>query len=478
MVRRCTISKPVQTTLHASQQEFRDLTTHGLLVGLAEQIHRTGLRERLQPVPLAMKEVRYGPTDKALTIIASVAIGCQDTLDINTKLRPDLVAAALLQMPTGPAGEPAQFPEQSTINQYLRKATPEYVLGLRALHQPLLAENRMARKDAYWNLYLVDIDTTFYGVYGTTYEKSDTGFSGRHRSTRGYRQGLAIYADTKEVIDMSFFPARYHDIDHIASLQDGIQRQHPDLSEVLLRGDAHFGSVHRLLDYQARGLHYLMAGAEPKTARVLAQRMDQSRWQRLSSTRELCDAGWVDLSSSHPKRYARTRVILDREAEADTLGYSYKHYVTDLSQQKATAEQVWRLYYERENSESDIEERKNVLESGSLRCRKYYGICAFQWLNVMASNLLVWMKQQRLQGTPLAAFGRHKLIHDAMQVPARLLQVDGQWVACWDQQHPLTHWLVTAFNRPIPAARGAGGVQMPLPLVGVFGSGLPATLVR
>src|SRR3989442_1554796 len=112
MVRRCTISNNVQTIIQASQQAFCDLTRHGLLVGLAEQIHRTGLRRRLQQVPLAMKKVRYDPADKALTLMASVAIGCEDTLEINTQLRPDRVAAALLQMPGGARGEPPQFPEQ------------------------------------------------------------------------------------------------------------------------------------------------------------------------------------------------------------------------------------------------------------------------------------------------------------------------------------------------------------------------------
>jgi hypothetical protein len=470
MVRRCTISNNVQTIVQASQQAFCDLTRHGLLVGLAEQIHRTGLRARLQQVPLAMKTVRYDPTDKALTLIASVAVGCEDTLEINTTLRPDSVAAALLQMPGGARGGPPQFPDQSIVSQYLRQATPDYVLGLRALHHPLLSENRLAKKDARWHLYLIDMDTTFYGVYGTTYEKSDTGFSGRHRSTRGYRQGLATYADTKELIDMTFLPARYHDIDHIAPLLDGIYQHHPDLSEVLLRGDAHFGSVQRLVLYQANRLHYLMAGADPKTARLLAKHAEERRWQRLSRTRELYDVGWAELTSSHPKRRVRTRVILDREPKPDTLGYSYKHYVTDLSPAQATAEEVWHLYYGRENSESDIEERKNVLASGSLRSRTYYGICTFQWLNVLTSNLLVWMKAQRLQDTPLAAFGRHKLIRDAMQVPARLVQVEAQWIACWDQQHPLTPWLVAAFNRPLPEVRRTVDVQLPLPLVGVFGS--------
>ena len=40
-----------------------------------------------------MKEVRYSPADKALTVIASVAVGCEDNLEINTQLRPDLMTA-------------------------------------------------------------------------------------------------------------------------------------------------------------------------------------------------------------------------------------------------------------------------------------------------------------------------------------------------------------------------------------------------
>src|SRR5262249_8151038 len=160
------------------QVSLGNLTPHGLLVGVAEQIEKTGLRSKLEALPLPMKEVRYSPADKALTVIASVAVGCEDNLEINTQLRPDLIAAELFGMPAGLHGEPPQFAEQSTVSDYQRTTTEAYVQGLREIHHQGLAAHRCAQPDTGLGLYVIDVDTTFHGVYGKTYEKADKGFSG------------------------------------------------------------------------------------------------------------------------------------------------------------------------------------------------------------------------------------------------------------------------------------------------------------
>lgn len=462
------INNIVQRTIQASQQQLSDLTQHGLLVGVAEQIEHTDLRKKLEALSLKMKTVRFRPADKALTVIVSVAIGCEDNLEINTKLRPDRVAAELFGMPEGRPGELPQFPEQSTVSDYQRATTAAYVHGLREIHHQLLSENRCAQPDEKLGLYVIDTDTTFYQVYGKTYENSDKGFSGRSRCTTGYRQGWATYADTKEFIEMTFLSARPHDLSHLPVLIEGIRRHHPDLSQVVFRGDAHFGSIESQIEYQRVHLHYVCAGFDPGTAERLA-RAATGAWIEVEPGVQLYECGYIQLGASHSQRkIVRTRVVLDRRPKEDGIGYDYKHYVSDLPESLLSTTELYSFYYGRENSESDIGERKNQLHTGSLRSRKFLGICTFQWLAGITSNLLIWMQKRRLYETPLAEVGRHKLITEAMQVPAQIIRLGKTWCVTWAQEHPLAQWLVRAFNRALKQVTPGLGYQMNLPLHGVF----------
>ena len=462
------INHIVKTTLQACQAALGPVTPHGLLVGVAEQIENTGLRPKLEALPLDMKEVRYRPADKALTVIASVAVGCEDNLEINIQLRPDLMAAELFGMPAGLHGEPPQFPEQSTVSDYQRATTAAYVQGLREIHHQVLAANRCAQPDPTLGLYVLDVDTTFHGVYGKTYEQADKGFSGRHRSTRGYRQGLATYADSKEAIEMTFLPARAHDLSHVQPLVEGIRRHHPDLSQVCWRGDAHFGSLDIQRDYQSQHLHYVCAGFDPGTAERLARTVPADAWIPVDSGSEIYDCGTIELSSSASRKAhlppLRVRVLLDRRPKKNGLGYDYKHYVTDFPVQVLSAKALYEFYYGRENSESDMGERKNQLHVGNLRSRAFCGIHTFEWLALLTSNLLVWMQRRRLYDTPLETVGRHKLITEAMAIPARLTPLGRTWAVAWSDRHPWAAWLVQAFNRGLKLLTPPLGSQLSLPL--------------
>ena len=76
-----------------------------------------------------MKKVKYSVLNKLQTLICSIIVGCRYTSDINDILVPDVVAAGMFEID--------RFPDQSQINEVLRRMTFENVEELRQVHQTL-----------------------------------------------------------------------------------------------------------------------------------------------------------------------------------------------------------------------------------------------------------------------------------------------------------------------------------------------------
>jgi hypothetical protein len=90
----------------------------------------------LKKINIKMKEVDYSVTQKLMTIICSIVVGCRYTKDINSKLLPDEGSAKILGM--------ERFPDQSQINILLRRFDNENINELKQIHIDIFNENSLS----------------------------------------------------------------------------------------------------------------------------------------------------------------------------------------------------------------------------------------------------------------------------------------------------------------------------------------------
>ena len=104
-----------------------EYTTSAFLVAVLQWAQEQGVWQPFaRLVDVAMKTVIYSPTHKLQTLIASIILGCQYNHDINHRLVPDQVAAAVLGL--------ERFPDQSQCNLLLRRLDAGNLRELEAVH--------------------------------------------------------------------------------------------------------------------------------------------------------------------------------------------------------------------------------------------------------------------------------------------------------------------------------------------------------
>src|SRR5687768_2650193 len=100
-----------------TSDDFAHISTHGLLALVVDRVKRDGFFASVRRgVTLKMKKRTYSVADKLLTLWCSILVGCNHTVEINTKLGAhEQAGAALLGL--------ERFPDQSQISRLLSACT-------------------------------------------------------------------------------------------------------------------------------------------------------------------------------------------------------------------------------------------------------------------------------------------------------------------------------------------------------------------
>lgn len=436
---------------------FADQIRSGLLVAAYEWAQRTGWFQALaQQVKIKMKTVTYTPLQKLQTLWASLLVGCQHTVEINEKLGADQPAAAALF-------GLERFPDQSQVNILLRRLTEENVQQLREVHFQTLIENTRGKDRQHWvrlanrqRLLVIDLDQMGLTVSGKQFERAQPGHFGRKRGRRGYKQSAVFLGGTvQEVLDQYLDAGDEHAKRRFADLVAGITRYITALgwrpAQVLIRGDAQYGTVANVAHLDRLGYKYLFKGYHTGRAQKLAAQVPpQTIYYRVADDAErhprwVADAGVHTLVEKYPsdpaaaeKAEARVRVFILAHTKEQTVRSSrYKgsrkdhpvrrevvlaHRLTNLTRQQVDEALALTLYDGRATSENYFKDEQYGRLMKSLRTRAFAGIAGGFWLAVMVFNQLTWLRQTTLAGTELAKLGVRKLIHSVMQVPARVVR--------------------------------------------------------
>ena len=109
-------------------------------------------------------------------------------------------------------------------------------------------------------------------------------------------------------------------------------------------------------------------------------------------------------------------------------------------------ERVLETYNDRPTIERYFYDEQYSLGARQVRTHHYAGAAMFQYLVATTNNMLRWLKHTTFKGTVLEKLGVGRLIHEAMQIPARIHKWGEKWRIEMPAQHTLVRQLINNWD--------------------------------
>ena len=382
--------------------DFTDTTSSAFLVAALRWAQEQGVWQPFRRLlALDMKTVTYSPLQKVQTLIASIMIGCRYNSDINTRLVPDQVAAALLGL--------ARFPDQSQLNLLLRRFDATNLSQLQAIHADLLPIHEPLQPRPHWRSHLmVDIDQCGLVAGGKSYQLAAKGYFPRQRGAHGYQLGAAWLGSSGVTLGLRLAPGNTHCSRQLVDLVEQVERQCEQCAAPrVYRLDAGYGGQAQLGWLLAHG-HLVLAKSATKRADRWAAKVAPGAGQAVPGQPGVQVA---EVAAGPQLRAIVSAVLQDGLPE-------YAVLLTNLPAEFAAAE-VWQLYVERQTIEAFFKLGRGVYGMDNLRSRQFSAIYGFLWLVFITHNLLQWVKRGLFGDTELADIGTRELVEKLGTLPAR-----------------------------------------------------------
>lgn len=121
-----------------------------------------------------MKKIKFSVYQKLVTIIMYIVVGCKFMKDINEKLGSEKLSANLFNMES--------FPDQSQINEVLRRFDSDSISQLESIHHNLFIQNSSS---AFTDKEVViDFDQTGLIANGKSYELVAKGYFSKKKNQK------------------------------------------------------------------------------------------------------------------------------------------------------------------------------------------------------------------------------------------------------------------------------------------------------
>jgi hypothetical protein len=272
------------------------LVGSAVLCCFAEFLKRAGVPELLDELLTpTRKSVAYSARDYCLTLVLSVAVGCDHNVAINYLLRPYPQVARLLGL-TG-------FPEQSSVNGFLHGLNAISLEELDVVNQE--CQRRLGTSTE--AVLDIDIDATGFTVYGGRYQGASKGYFPRQRGKRGYQLGLVSAASSGEALADCFLPGHLRPEQLLSELIYGAAETLGHMDRLgLIVLDAGFGTEANVRELQASSLSYLVKGRDPRTFQKLARALGEHEWDYVQPH---CHAYELGLQRVLPKSTVSARCV-------------------------------------------------------------------------------------------------------------------------------------------------------------------------
>jgi DDE family transposase len=371
-------------------------TGSGFSVVFAERVLREAqalhLDQQWAQLPLGHptgRRTSYTPEQRIAALLTGLACGLKGIAPGNTFLRPNTALQARLG---------GRFPDQGTIHRWLGQVSAPQAADLRHhLHQVAHDHGRFWEVLGSDHSLVVDIDGQGLAAKGPRFEQAAVGYLGEGLDT-GYQRYVCYAAETREVLDEFLAPGNKTLMSQLPALLDGLDEVIPraDRDRVILRLDAHGGTVANVRLMRQHGYHYVCPLLSWAAIKRLRQHL---AGQRGGWFEEVDSAGgvhrvqfWVlrrwTLSGRGRGRKLYTRVTVYHEQRPDGKR-EWLVLLSDLKREKGR--RLWQRYHERGGTieeYNDQSERAYHLEV--VRTGHFEGLQALHSLIGLCWNLTQW----------------------------------------------------------------------------------------
>jgi Transposase DDE domain len=291
-----------------------------------------------------------------------------------------------------------RFPDQGTLHRWLGQVTPDQAAAVRDhLHQAVRCHGRFWGVLYSGRLLVVDVDGQGLPARGRRFEGAAKGYLGAGIDT-GYQRYVAYSGETREVLDEFLAAGNQTLMSQLAQLLLGLNAVLPKeyRDRVLVRGDAHLGTIGNLRRLRRENYHYLCplqswAANQRLRQHVLGKRggwfMDTDSSGRTRRVQFWVVKRW-QLQGKGRGRKLYTRALAYRDRSRDSK-HEWAVLVTDLKREKGP--RLWRRYHERGGTieeYNDQSERAYHLEV--LRTKHFDGLNVLHHLIGLCWDLTVW----------------------------------------------------------------------------------------
>ena len=376
-----------------TNDECKEETTSTWLIAVMQFGLKASIFKPFKSFKLKMKQVKYSIYQKLIITMMSIVIGCETTKDINEKLGVERLALNMFGLDT--------VPDQSQINELIRRFDQDSINQLQSIHHNLFMENSNSTYSP--GRVVVDVDQTGLIANGKTFQLAEKGYFSKKKNQSGYQLAAAFTGKHSETVAMFLDSGNSHCNDHYHDLLKSIISKYKDQlnnGNLILRTDSGYGSVDNVEKLRSiPKLKFVTKGYSPKTASNLAKNIDYAEYIQADK------AAWVyELPQNNGVRY----IIVQTLSSKGKLKYSL--LITNISSNDMSPVELFHFYNERQTIEAFFKMAKNVYHIRNLRTSKFNGIYGFLWLVFITHNLISWFKSTVLYGTKLENMGVRALV--------------------------------------------------------------------
>lgn len=376
------------------QSNCKEETASAWLVSLLKFAYETKYFKDLEGFRLPMIKKRYTIYQKLMTLISSIAVGCESTNDINERLHPEKLAANILGM--------ERFPDQSQISRFLQAMDEESISQLEQIHHEIFIghSNSLSSDEE----IVVDFDQTGLIANGKTYECSSKGYFSKKKNQSGYQASAAFVGKNSETISLFLDTGNTHCQDRIEDLLTATLSKFRDnllKKKLIIRMDSGYGSMENIEKLKSiPNLLFLTKGYSTRQSANLAKDIKLDQYTKVD------DGVWVyEFPSEDGLRVILVQILTKHGKLV------YTHLITNIPEARMSAPELFHFYNQRQTIEAFFKMAKNVYGIKNLRTRKFYGIYTFLWLVFLTHNFITNAKALLFEDSPLADTGMKVLVN-------------------------------------------------------------------
>jgi len=387
--------------------EFKQEKTSAWLVAFVKYAQKLDFVSLLDEVKVKMKKVDYSVRHKLVTLAISIAAGCEYTSDINEKLVPDTVVAELIDIP--------RFPDQSQINELLRRMTNQNVEQLKNVHHQLFMQNAACLSAM--EKVVVDIDQSGLIANGKTYETAQKGYFCKKKNQKGYQLSAAFCGGkNRETISLYLDPGNTHCSDRFDDLLNDTLAKLKDVareSRLILRLDSGYGSEKNIEKLKNK-VKFVAKGYSTTRAANIAKTIAKEEYEEID---RFVDT--YELPSEGSLRFVIVRTLTRKGDFVHTM------LISNISKAEMSTHELFHFYNQRQTIEAFFNTCKNIYHMKNLRTRKFDGIHAFLWIVFITHNIISWMKNTVFHETDMENVGIGTLINKLGTLVAEVRRTAG-----------------------------------------------------